>query len=175
LKTTKRIFVLISPLLLGIVTGWTILRWEQHERNKVSTVPTITVPVAWVPTLTVAPAMRTWEPTMTVPPPLDHPPLKIVIGSKVVSVEYVSHEYLVFNNAVAMSNWKEKRLVLDAQENPLDARETVMHELMHLACESGGGVHFSGEGAQDDFIEPTAGPLLLILRDNPKLRKWLTQ
>jgi hypothetical protein len=66
-------------------------------------------------------------------------------------------------------------IVVDPRQAPSQQRETVVHELLHAACDLAG---LSEDALADDVEERVvrrlAPVLLQVLVDNPKLVAWLT-
>ena len=114
-----------------------------------------------------------------VPAPVGHPPLRIVAGRFVYTVHYTTKEFLSHNFCWAFTRHSDHTIWL---QRDYDSRETVTHELLHVAAWVGKNedqIFFEGTptGLQSnhDFIVPASSVLLEILRDNPKLTRWLTE
>jgi hypothetical protein len=115
-----------------------------------------------------------------VPPPADHPPLSIVAGEFTFTVHFTTREWLLANDCIAATMLDKHQIWLPVGWGY--PRETLMHELLHVAKYAGLQAHidegYDGRNAfeyQDhDFIIPAAPEVLLLLRRNPKLTAWLT-
>lgn len=115
-----------------------------------------------------------------VPPPKDHPPMRIVAGAYSYRVSFTTTQYLHDNDCEAFTSFLTHTIWLDVKENPFDRRETLMHELMHIAVYVNGGPeigadHNDGLTEGHDIINPAAPALVDILRNNPQLVAWLTE
>lgn len=117
-----------------------------------------------------------------VPPPMDHPPLKIVAGAYTYSVRYTTQEYLDLNHCGGYTNFNTREIWLATSYGKfrIPLRAVVMHELMHVAMEVATGEQnliYSGPNVgvnrNHDYIEPAAPALLEIMQENPKLVAWL--
>jgi len=109
-----------------------------------------------------------------VPAPPDGPPSEFQAGPWIYRIVYVAHGYLQSQSALAQSSTDDHWIALDRIRNRNEVRGDVMHELMHIALELGGGRKTrSFTDPDDDFITPAADQLRDILTDNPALRKWL--
>jgi hypothetical protein len=113
--------------------------------------------------------LETWP----VPAPQGHPPLRIICGSHTFNVVYAPHEWMQRTNKFAESDMKSRLIVLDRQRNPIEVREDVLHELMHIALWEAGGEMRQLENDEDRVIKPVAPILRDYLIDNPELTKWL--
>lgn len=112
-------------------------------------------------------------------PPRDHPPLKIVAGQYLYTVHYTTHAYMSHNGVAAYTDVAAHQIWLQ-REPHADTRETVIHELLHVALREAGGPQ-RGDDHGDilteghDVINPAAPGFAEILEDNPRLTAWLGQ
>jgi hypothetical protein len=111
-------------------------------------------------------------------PPLDHPPLSIIAGAWVYHVRFTTKQYLTMNECDGYTDYKTHEVWLRRGDRNL--RDTVMHELMHIAKHMADEDHITWSGpttgfnANHDYIEPAAPEMLSILAANPSLVRWLT-
>ena len=70
--------------------------------------------------------------------------------------------------------WYELARAIEIRDDlsPLDTRDTVLHETFH-AIRAHQGRAYGGE-VEEDYVRSLASGLALVLRDNPKFAKWLT-
>lgn len=168
-----------SWLLLVIVIG------EVHDKHKPK--PKIDEPAStWVTssgslTLTLpqprAAGFKTKPPVIK--PPIDHPPLKVVLGAYTYNVRFTTKKYLRANECYAYTNLDTQEIWLNGEMGHHELRENMLHELMHAALQAHraeyGSMAFSSAYLNDEntFVTPLAPDLLDAFRDNPELAKWL--
>jgi hypothetical protein len=112
------------------------------------------------------------------PTPSDHPPKRLVIDGDTFTFHYARRSELLRQYCTAQIVLKDKQIWLPEDENGRELRQSVLHELMHAALYRAGGQYkhpvLSDSGDGEPVVNPTSRILLDILRDNPKLIKWLT-
>jgi hypothetical protein len=119
------------------------------------------------------------DPPEVAPPP-DHPPLEIIAGEFIFTVHYTTREWLLANDCGALTMLDKHQIWLPVGWGY--PRDTLMHELLHVAKYAGLRAHFDEgykgrnpfEYQDHDFIVPAAPEVLQLLRRNPKLTAWLT-
>lgn len=109
--------------------------------------------------------------------PIDHPPGNLVVEGETYRFHYAYRRELLHQNCLGQTILDEKQIWLPVDEDGRTIRETVLHEMMHIALASAGG-EFNNPvlkdiGDGEPVINPSARMLLTILRDNPKLAHWL--
>lgn len=98
-------------------------------------------------------------------PPKNAPPSVITIGPHTYTVKY--------RRMGPLGQTDEEKSILWLRNNlsRSQLRETLLHEVMHASIGVGNWYrHVQGEDSQ---IESVAPVLLMVLRDNPALVKWL--
>lgn len=111
------------------------------------------------------------------PAPKDHPPLQILVDGEIYHVHYTRRTKMLQAGCTAQVVIHDREIWLSDDENGREARQLVLHELMHVALHDANGEYahpiFADVGDGEPVINPTARILLDVLRDNPKLMKWL--
>lgn len=120
-----------------------------------------------------------WNPPELIPPP-GHPPLSIIVGSAAYTVHYTTAAYLLKHNCGGFTRFEQHDIWLGRDlDSPIELRHVLLHELMHAAMNAGRHSEYQRRWepptTDDDFIETTSPALLGILRDNPKLVKWIQE
>lgn len=104
--------------------------------------------------------------------PLDPPPSKIIVGLLTYSVKFKTKEDLP--GLYGQTDLETQEIWLVEKLEPGQLRETLWHELLHVAIHAGTAREgLKGELSEDQIIERVSPAQVMILRDNPRLRTWL--
>lgn len=111
----------------------------------------------------------------SVPP--DHPPNVVRVEDVKFTFHYTLRSELLQMHRTGETDYKEQEIWLPSDEDGRGLRETVLHELMHVALERAGGEMspLVNRGGGESIINPAARMLLTIMRDNPVLMRWITR
>ena len=112
------------------------------------------------------------------PQPADHPPKIIQVDGYFFAVHYARRSELLALGCTGQTIMSAKQVWLPSDASGSEIRETLLHELMHVALHTAGGEYqhpilADQEGNGEPVINPSARILVGILRDNPKLVAWL--
>jgi hypothetical protein len=109
--------------------------------------------------------------------PTDHPPAHVDVDGEEYTFHYTRRSELLQHFATAQTWVDDKIIWLPTDEDGRTIRESVLHELMHVALHKSGGEYahpiMADSGDGEPVINPTARMLLNILRDNPALVRWI--
>ena len=115
-----------------------------------------------------------------VSPPLDHPPLAFIAGASVWHIYYTTHEYMQASDCGGWTDRDKHEVWLDVEDR--EVRDTVAHELMHVAREierettgSGESLGTDTDNDENSFVTPAAPYYRRIMRDNPAMVEWLVR
>ncbi|HEY7060773.1 MAG TPA: hypothetical protein VII06_04785 [Chloroflexota bacterium] len=75
--------------------------------------------------------------------------------------------------AVGCTNNDIELVLVDPNLSSNAARDTVLHEILHAALLSSGWLIETDEWSQEQVVRNLTPWLLMFLRDNPKMVKWL--
>lgn len=114
-------------------------------------------------------------PDQEVPAPEDHPPLQLMIGKHTWSIKYTSTRQLKAADSYAYENNETKSIWLSRDRAAIDAREDVVHEILHACFYEGKGTDEMLGHDENSFVQPTAPVLRDVLVDNPKLLVWIVK
>ena len=75
----------------------------------------------------------------------------------------------------AVGQWDSAEVSIDIVQgqDPIEERDTVLHEVMHAILHCQGREH-GGDG-EELYVRALAAGVLMVLRDNPKFVKYLTR
>lgn len=110
--------------------------------------------------------------------PIDHPPKRIVVDGDIFTIHYTNRSDLLRHWCTAEVVMRDQQIWLPRDESGREIRQSVLHELMHVALYKAGGEYqhavLADSGDGEPVVNPASRMLLTILRDNPRLVKWLT-
>jgi len=99
------------------------------------------------------------------------------VDGKKAEIHYVRRSWLLERHVTAITfpDMDPVLIFLPDDADGREIRESVLHELMHVALKQGGGEnsYLNAYGGGESVINPTARILLDIMRDNPKLVEWM--
>lgn len=162
--------------------------YESHPKEKSSTGTPfmVTIPTAAAVSTGSIPIVRDgatigWmssskeNPKPILQPPHNSPPLRIKVGPFQYSVKFTTKEALAEDGGVAQTDTEKRIIWLNPKR--ADLRADLMHELIHCAVnltlyDGRLRTAYDGEEGNVDSIDVA---MLEIVRDNPKLVKWLQQ
>lgn len=107
---------------------------------------------------------------------------------KTVTVGNVTYEIKATKEAIATvsvkcrhelsghCDYEAQVIALDPDMGPDTTKEVLVHELLHAACRAAGAdpVEDDDKNQEERYVLPMAPSLLLVLRQNPSLVKYLT-
>lgn len=109
--------------------------------------------------------------------PADHPPTVVSVEGGDFTFHYTPRSELLQLHCTGETKIEKREVWLPADADGREIRETVLHEVMHIALVKAGGqlntIWNSGDG--ESIINPSAIMLLNIMRGNPALVKWITR
>lgn len=104
--------------------------------------------------------------------PRNPPPSKIIVGLLTYSVKFKTKEDMP--GLYGQTDLETQEIWLVEKLEPGQLRETLWHELLHVAIHAGTAREgLKGELSEDQIIERVSPAQVMILRDNPRLRTWL--
>lgn len=98
-------------------------------------------------------------------------PNVVKVGKEFYSLDEVD---FIAQGIVGDTDTKMHTIRLLKGQKPGDMRDTLLHELLHVAANQSGKDYESKKRLEEDFVQRMTPRLLLILRENPKLMEFLT-
>src|ERR1041385_7925743 len=105
-----------------------------------------------------------------VKPPANAPPSTVRVGPLLMHIYFRQSKDM--QGDWGMSNYEREIVLLDVTQPLETMRDTLWHELTHVAIRAGNKREGLDGATEDEFIEASVPTQLLILQENPRLRKW---
>lgn len=165
----------VFPLLLVTMVAWFFIgrsTVKVEPRDKLSGITITNSSWVWIA------GPETYEEQK---PPSDHPPLMIIANGDEYTIHYARRSEMLQRHNLGQTIIGQKQIWLPDDAEGREARETMLHELMHVALAQSGGPlsnPLNPDATDHDgeyIINPSARMLIDILRDNKKLVTWLSR